>query len=127
MDEITRIADEVQDRFPDCVAMRTCPGRDSVQVSVRWDRRDEWEGTAFRMCDDYLVALADGGDQIADIATYWNDESDAWETSVEVHAVEYAGEHEGRDGGDWRSSEGGGHYRIGDEIDLAAIWESDDE
>ncbi len=127
MDETTRIADAVQDRFPECITLRTYPGRDSAHVSVRWSRGDDWQATMFTMCDDYLVALADGGDQIADIATCWNDESDAWETSVEVHAVEYAGEHEGRDGGDWRSSAGGGHYRIGNEIDITAIREGDDE
>jgi len=131
MDE-TEIADVLQDKYPECIALCTYPGRDSKNMWIRREREGEWEPTMFQMCHmhgDYsntLLILADGGEHIADIATYWDDESGSWETSLEVFSVEYA-EHKGSNKDEWRASQGGGYYRIGDEIDVSLILEDDDE
>ena len=85
-----------------------------------------------------LLVLADGGTHIADIYTYWDDES-GWETSAVMYAVEWVermvgGDKEDyddeiaiRERGEWRPSMEGGYYRIGDEIDISSILEDDDE
>ncbi len=132
MDESDRIADALQGKYPECIALFTYPGRDSMSIGMRREKEGEWEPTMYQMCHmhgDYsntLLVLADGGEQIADIATYWDDESGSWETSVEVFSVEYA-EHKGSNKDEWRASQSGGYYRIGDEIDVNPILEDDDD
>ena len=134
MDESTRIADALQDKYPECIVLFTYPGRDSMNIGIRREKEGEGESTMFQMCHMHghyfnpFLVLADGGEQIADIATYWDSSSGSWETSAEMYAVEYANEDQAHDDEDgWRESEGGGYYRIGDEIDIGDICDEEDD